>query len=98
MKTESVQKFFQKKFKQKSFQKAYAKVSPLMEIALSITKARELRGLTQTELAKKLHTAQSVVSRIEGGNQNLSVAMLAKMAHVLGCDLLVSLKPRKWAA
>ena len=97
-KTKSVHDFFRKKFQKKSFVKAYEEISPLMDIAIAISKARNVVGLSQAELAKKLKTAQSVVSRIENGNQNLSVQMLAKIARVLNCDLMMRLKPHKLAA
>lgn len=96
--TKSVQGYFKKKFQDKSFAKAYEQMDPLLEIAMTISKARNEAGLSQIELAKKLKTTQSVISRIEHGNQNLSVNMLARIAAILGCDLSVSLKPHKMAA
>ena len=96
--TQAVRDFFSKKFQDKSFKKAYDEVGPLMEIALSISQAREKAGMSQADLAKKLKTAQSVVSRIENGNQNLSVKMLIKIAQVLDCDLSVHLIQHKLAA
>jgi ribosome-binding protein aMBF1 (putative translation factor) len=96
--TKSIKSFFNKKFQNKNFVKAYEEVSPLMDIAIAIVKRRSKANLSQADLARKLKTSQSVVSRIENGNQNLSVNMLAKIAHVLGCDLSVNLKPHKLAA
>lgn len=97
-KTKSVHEFFRKKFQSKSFAKAYEEISPLMDIAFAIAKARDAAGMSQADLAKKLKTAQSVVSRIENGNQNLSVKMLVKIAQILNCDLMLGLKPHKMAA
>lgn len=48
-----------------------------------ITELRQLRGLTQTEFAKKLNTSQSAVNRIEKGGQNLSLEMLGRISEVL---------------
>jgi ribosome-binding protein aMBF1 (putative translation factor) len=98
MKTTSAKEYFKKRMKSKSFAKAYEEISPLMDIAFAIAKARDAAGLSQADLAKKLKTAQSVVSRIENGNQNLSVKMLAKIAQILNCDLMLGLKPHKMAA
>lgn len=40
-----------------------------LRLSASIAALREKRGLTQTQLAAKLHTSQAVISRIErGGN------------------------------
>lgn len=98
IRTKSADIFFDKKFKNKKFKKTYEEISPLLDIAMVITKARNKIGLSQAELAKKLKTTQSVISRIENGNQNISLNMLAKIAQVLDCHLSVKLTPHKLAA
>lgn len=97
-KTKSVHEFFRKKFQERRFTKAYEETSPLMDVALAIVEARNKAGLSQSELARKLDTTQSVISRIENGNQNLSVKMLVQIAHVLKYNLAVHLTPHKMAA
>jgi len=97
-KTKSIQAFFSKKFNEREFRKAYEDIGLLMDIAISVSQARNKRGLSQSDLAKSLKTTQSVVSRIENGNQNLSLKMLMKIALVLDCDLSFDLKPHKMAA
>ena len=86
-----------KRLKKKSFAKAYAETARLVEVGLSIAKLREKAGLTQGQLAKKLGTTQSVVSRIENGNQNVSLALLTKIANVLKCELSIKFKPSSYA-
>ncbi|PJC56198.1 UDP-N-acetylglucosamine 1-carboxyvinyltransferase [Candidatus Kaiserbacteria bacterium CG_4_9_14_0_2_um_filter_41_32] len=61
-------------------------------IGKSITDVRESRGMTQTQLAKKIKTTQSAIARLESGNQNISTEMLKKISHALGKNL-VSLSP-----
>jgi UDP-N-acetylglucosamine 1-carboxyvinyltransferase len=53
-----------------------------------ILELRQLRGLTQTELAKKLNTSQSAINRIEKGGQNLSLDMLSRISDVLQKPLI----------
>lgn len=53
-----------------------------------IADLREAQGLTQTELAKKLHTTQSAIARIERGRQNVSADMLKKIGGALGKNLI----------
>ncbi len=53
-----------------------------------ITELRQLRGLTQSEFAKKLGTSQSAINRIEKGGQNLSLDMLERMSVVLQKPLI----------
>ena len=58
------------------------------KIGKIITKARESRGLTQSELAKLLHTSQSAVARMEKGEQNFTTDTLSKVSNVLKKDII----------
>jgi transcriptional regulator with XRE-family HTH domain len=53
-------------------------------IAFELAKLRRDKKATQAELAAMLKTTTSVVSRIESGNQNLSVDTVEKVAKALG--------------
>jgi len=53
------------------------------KIGEMVSELRNLRGLTQSEFAKKLNTSQSAVNRIEKGGQNLSLEMLGRISEVL---------------
>lgn len=53
-------------------------------IAMEIARLRRDKKVTQAELAARLKTTTSVVSRIESGNQNVSVDMVEKIAEALG--------------
>lgn len=46
------------------------------------------RGVTQEQFAKKLCTSQSVIARIESGEQNLSTVMLSKISDALHQDIV----------
>ncbi len=65
------------------FRAEYDKQQP--EFAL--IRARIEKGLTQEELAKKIGTKQSVISRLESGRANPSVAFLKKLAQALNSHL-----------
>lgn len=54
---------------------------------------RAQAGLTQEQLAKRMHTSKSNISRLERGNTNPSWATLVKYAHACGFEL--SLTPHK---
>ncbi len=94
-KTRSIHRILDKRFKNWEFNETYEKVSYMMDLADQIIKARNKAGLSQINLAKKLDTTQSVISRIENGNQNISVAMLQKIAGVLRCSVSIELKASK---
>ncbi|MDO8335766.1 MAG: UDP-N-acetylglucosamine 1-carboxyvinyltransferase [Candidatus Saccharibacteria bacterium] len=53
-----------------------------------IQQSRLSKGLTQQQLADSLHTSQSAVNRIEKGNQNISLEMLARISEVLSSDIV----------
>jgi UDP-N-acetylglucosamine 1-carboxyvinyltransferase len=57
-------------------------------IGRMIQNQRQARHLTQKQLADQLSTSQSAVNRIEKGNQNISLEMLARISEVLSSDLI----------
>lgn len=58
------------------------------KIGQLIYQIRQDRGLTQAEFARKLHTSQSAVNRIEHGKQNLSLETLGRISDVLQKPLI----------
>lgn len=60
----------------------------LAQIGSLITKLREDRGMTQTDLAKKTGTTQSVIARIESGEQNVSAKTLANISKALDREIM----------
>ncbi|MBU2445080.1 MAG: helix-turn-helix transcriptional regulator [Bacteroidetes bacterium] len=72
------------KKKIKNFDKKYNLAEAKLGAAIQIANEREKVGITQADLAKRLNTTQSVISRIESGKQNLSLDMLQKIAEALG--------------
>ncbi|MFI5361095.1 MAG: multiprotein-bridging factor 1 family protein [Elusimicrobiota bacterium] len=68
---------------------AYARAGVEIQIAIQIVQLREKAGLTQGQLAKAVGTTQSVISRIEMADQNLTLGTLSKIALALRSDLVV---------
>ena len=62
---------------------AYDELTPEYEIANQLIQARLERGLTQKELADKIGTRQGHISRMESGQQNISIGMLKRVAKAL---------------
>ena len=66
-----------------------------LRIAEKIRQARKQAGLSQRELAKRIRTTQSVVSRLESNNnERLSLQTLLKISAALNCDLVIDLQPK----
>lgn len=61
------------------------------DVAKQLVQLRKTLGISQKELADKLNTKQSAISRIEKGEQNISIGLLEKIAAALGVEVNVSL-------
>jgi len=56
----------------------------IAQIAAIIQRQRKAKGYTQQELASKLGVSQVMVSRWENGEENFTIATLAKISVALG--------------
>lgn len=61
-------------------------------IVKEFVKSRKKLHLSQQELAERVNTKQSAISRFEKGLVNPSLLFLNKLAGALGKDLHISLK------
>ena len=66
----------------------------LRQIGAKIAYFRTLVGISQRELAAKIKTTQSTISKVESGNynDNLSIVMLTEIADALEVDLALLLE------
>jgi DNA-binding XRE family transcriptional regulator len=62
------------------------------EFILGLYLARRQKGLTQAELAERVHMSQSSLARIESGKANPTLNTLLKIAKAL--DVQLHLQPR----
>ncbi len=60
----------------------------LRRIGTLIRDSRKRRGWTQAQLADALGTSQSAITRIEQGNQNLSLEMLTRIGKALDAEIV----------
>jgi UDP-N-acetylglucosamine 1-carboxyvinyltransferase len=60
----------------------------LVRIGKLIRDARQHRGWTQAQLADALGTSQSAVNRVERGNQNISLEMIARIGEALDSEII----------
>jgi len=77
------------KLKNPKFKKLYEEEKYLLELGLAITEAREQRGLSQRDLAKKSQVTQQQLSKIENGI-NCNMLTFIKVSSALGLDLTLS--------
>lgn len=72
----------------------YDKLTPEMAVIKALIETRLKSGITQKELALKIGTKQSVISRVESGSANPSIGFLQKLANALNADLEIQFVPR----
>ncbi len=74
--------------KSATYRKSFARTLQQVDLALLVREMREDAGLTQTELARKVGTAQSVIARLEDAEYTgHSLTMLERIAAVCGVAL-----------
>ena len=79
--------------KDPEFRKALQETALELQIAKSVIETRLSKGLSQQELAKKLKTKQSVISRVENAKTIPSLSFLQRLAGALGMTVKVELVP-----
>jgi UDP-N-acetylglucosamine 1-carboxyvinyltransferase len=65
----------------------------LSKLGKLVKSARESHDLTQSELAQLLKTSQSAIARIEQGDQNVTLAFLAKLNKALDRKIITAAAP-----
>lgn len=69
----------------------YEKLELEFSIARQIIQKRISKSMSQSELAAKIGTKQSAISRIESGRYNPSLSMLQKIASALETKLTITM-------
>ena len=62
-----------------------------IEFGLALREARLRAGLTQTEVAKRARVTQTYVSQVELGEQNVTLASMARLARAVGLDVSLAI-------
>ena len=75
--------------KNKEVQKELKKNEAEYKIIEGIIMARKEKNFTQRELAERMGTKQSNISRLESGNYNPSLDFLNRIAQAMGKELEV---------
>lgn len=89
----SLQKLKQRALTNPEVRAEYEKLDSEFDLIDKLLSMRTKAGLTQEQLAERMQTQKSNVSRLENGNTNPSWSTLLKYAHACGFEL--SLKPQK---
>ena len=80
-----------RKKKDKAYAEGYDHGFEEFKIGFMLKEAREKSGLTQEELARKIKTTKSAISRIENHSEDIKLSTLIKVANSLGRQLSVKI-------
>ncbi len=86
--------YLEENLKDPAFAVRFVEAGEAWDIALQLSALREQAGLSQKELAEKLHTSQQNISRLESPSyQGHSLRQLRKVADALHARVHVTLEP-----
>ncbi len=87
-----LQKYKHKRAKKNpGFWNNYDKRFETFKLGVLLKKARMEAGLTQEQVAHKLHTTKSVISRMENHATDIRLSTLEKFANAIGKSINVAL-------
>ncbi|MBM4177621.1 helix-turn-helix transcriptional regulator [Candidatus Gribaldobacteria bacterium] len=86
---QTLKSFKKQLLKDKATKVAYDNLEAEFALFKSLIKARLNKGISQKELAQKIGTHQSAISRFEVGNYNPSLNFLQKIARALNLNMKI---------
>src|SRR3989304_923749 len=92
MKGRTLKEYIAEQMKNPQFKKAWEDLDPEFQVLKAMIKAREKTGISQAELARRVGTKQSVISRLErGAFSKATLETIKKMADALDMRLEIKL-------
>lgn len=91
----TLNKYVDEQMKNEDFKVAYDDQKQEMEIVRAVIDARNIRNLTQQELATATGISQADISKIENGSRNPSLKMLKRLAEGMGMELELKFVPKQ---
>ena len=76
-----------------AYRAEYNALEAEFSLADAVIKARAAANLTQAQLAKRMHTSQAVIARLESGRVKPSTRTLERLAEATGLRLRISFEP-----
>lgn len=93
-----LKEWLDEELKDPEFKRHYDESSARWHVAMQIVEARQKANMTQGELARQIGDRQQNVSRIESGEQNVTIGTLNKIAKAVGGHLIVRITEAKTGA
>ncbi|HEV2393544.1 MAG TPA: helix-turn-helix transcriptional regulator [Verrucomicrobiae bacterium] len=94
MKKTNFDLYLEEQLKDPVFAERFERAGEAWDVALQLAALRERAGLSQKDLARKLHTSQQQISRLESASyEGHSLSMLRRVAKALSAKVRVILEP-----
>lgn len=91
MKVYTLEDHLKHSLKNPEFKKAWEESEAEYQVSRALIAARLSKKISQRELAKKAHTTQAVISRLESMSANPSIGLIQKVASALNLKLKIQL-------
>ncbi len=75
--------------RERNFRAAHGALRPKYDLIRAVLDARIKKGITQSELARRVGTTQSAIARFESGAGNPTLDFLSKVSIAVGARLEV---------
>jgi ribosome-binding protein aMBF1 (putative translation factor) len=85
----AVEDAFKEWRKDPEYRAAYDALEEEFALASALIEARSKAGLTQQQLAERMHTTQAVIARLESGRAKPSTRTLERVAAATGMKLRI---------
>lgn len=92
MKRYTFEQHLAESLKNPEFRKEWENSEVEYQLGRKLIEARFKGDISQRALAKRAHTTQAVISRIESMSSNPSIGLLRRLAEALGMKLKISLE------
>jgi transcriptional regulator with XRE-family HTH domain len=94
MKKTNFDLYLEEQLKDPVFAERFEAAGEAWDVALQVAALREQAGLSQKELAQRLHTSQQQISRMESpAYEGHSLSMLRRVARELKAQVKVTIEP-----
>ncbi len=87
--TYTFQEDLAKRLQDPEFRKVWEESEPEWHLSRQIIEARLAQKLSQRQLAKMANTTQAIVSRVESGSANTSLALIKRFSKALNTPITI---------
>jgi len=96
MRGRTLKEYIAEQMKDPAFKKAWDDLDPEFQVLKAMIRAREKSGVSQAELARRVGTKQSVISRLErGAFSKATLETIKKVADALDMRVEIKLRHKK---